>query len=58
MRPAFSAYVTEIPMRPAPAGTDDEMKCYCCGFCIYILLIAASIVMIIMSESIKQGYRT
>ena len=45
-------------MRPAPAGTDDEMKCYCCGFCIYILLIAASIVMIIMSESIKQGYRT
>ena len=31
------------------------MKCNCCVFCIYILFIAGSIVMIDMSESIKQG---
>ena len=35
---------------------DRTMWCYCCLLCIYLLFIAASIVMIIMSESIKQGW--
>ena len=29
---------------------------FCCGICIYLLFLAGSIVMIIMSESIKQGW--
>ena len=44
------------PREASSEFCDEEMKCLCCGFCIYLLLIAASIVMIIMSESIKQGW--
>ena len=32
------------------------MPFFCCGICIYLLFLAGSIVMIIMSEGIKQGW--
>ena len=60
-RPPHAAAATAATQSRRRENAEASSECcegtmWCCLLCIYLLFIVASIVMIIMSESIKQGW--